>query len=68
MGDLYDDDILLWSERQSDLLRRIAAGEPVNEAVVRLEGAPAVLVLDRGHPVGVITRTDVLASLIAGAR
>jgi hypothetical protein len=31
MGDLYDDDILLWSERQSDLLRRIAAGEPINE-------------------------------------
>jgi Domain of unknown function DUF29 len=31
MTDLYDDDILLWSERQSDLLRRIAAGEPVNE-------------------------------------
>jgi hypothetical protein len=32
MSDLYDDDILLWSERQSDLLRRVAAGEPVNEA------------------------------------
>jgi hypothetical protein len=31
MSDLYNDDILLWSERQSDLLRRIAAGEPVNE-------------------------------------
>jgi Domain of unknown function DUF29 len=31
MSDLYDADILLWSERQSDLLRRIAAGEPVNE-------------------------------------
>jgi hypothetical protein len=31
MNDLYDDDILLWSERQSALLRRIAAGEPVNE-------------------------------------
>jgi Domain of unknown function DUF29 len=31
MSDLYDDDILLWSERQSDLLRRIVAGEPVNE-------------------------------------
>jgi hypothetical protein len=31
MSDLYDDDILLWSERQSDLLRRIAAGEPINE-------------------------------------
>jgi uncharacterized protein (DUF2267 family) len=31
MGDLYDEDILLWSEHQADLLRRIAAGEPVNE-------------------------------------
>ena len=31
MSDLYDEDILLWSGRQSDLLRRIAAGEPVNE-------------------------------------
>ncbi len=31
MSDLYDDDILLWSERQSGLLRRIARGEPVNE-------------------------------------
>src|SRR5690348_1944987 len=31
MGELYDDDILLWSERQADLLRRIAGGEPVNE-------------------------------------
>jgi hypothetical protein len=31
MSDLYDEDILLWSERQSDLLRRIATGEPVNE-------------------------------------
>ena len=30
-GELYDDDILLWSERQGDLLRRIAAGGPVNE-------------------------------------
>ena len=31
MGELYDEDILLWSEHQADLLRRIAAGEPVNE-------------------------------------
>jgi hypothetical protein len=31
MSELYDEDILLWSERQGDLLRRIAAGEPVNE-------------------------------------
>ena len=32
MADLYEADILLWSERQRDLLRRIAAGEAVNEA------------------------------------
>src|SRR3954447_21138782 len=32
MADLYEDDILLWSERQSELLRRRAAGELVNEA------------------------------------
>jgi hypothetical protein len=30
MSDLYDEDILLWSERQATLLRRIAVGEPVN--------------------------------------
>lgn len=27
----YDTDILTWSERQAELLRRIAAGEPTNE-------------------------------------
>jgi Domain of unknown function DUF29 len=32
MSDLYGEDILLWSERQAELLRRMAAGEPVNEA------------------------------------
>ncbi len=32
MADLYEADILLWSERQRDLLRRVAAGEAVNEA------------------------------------
>jgi hypothetical protein len=31
MSDLYEDDILLWAERQSDLLRRRAAGELVND-------------------------------------
>jgi hypothetical protein len=28
----YEADIVLWSERQADLLRRLAAGEAVNEA------------------------------------
>jgi hypothetical protein len=32
MSDLYDNDILIWSEHQAELLRRVAAGEPVNEA------------------------------------
>ena len=34
MGDeLYDIDVLSWSERQAELLRRLARGEIVNEAV-----------------------------------
>ncbi|MBV8341717.1 MAG: DUF29 domain-containing protein [Gammaproteobacteria bacterium] len=31
--DLYERDFLSWSEQQADLLRRLAAGELVNEAV-----------------------------------
>jgi hypothetical protein len=31
MADLYDNDILTWSERQAALLRRVAAGEAPNE-------------------------------------
>jgi hypothetical protein len=31
MSDLYDADILEWSERQADLLRRVAAGERLND-------------------------------------
>ncbi len=30
---LYDEDILLWSEQQAGLLRRLARGERVNDAV-----------------------------------
>jgi hypothetical protein len=33
MSDLYGDDILLWSERQAALLRRMGAGEQVNDQV-----------------------------------
>ena len=49
-------------------LPTIGVGEPVNEAVAALETAAALLVLDRGHPVGVVTRTDVLAYVGAGTR
>ena len=34
MSDLYDTDIVTWSERQAALLRRRAAGELVNEAEI----------------------------------
>ena len=33
MADLYEADILLWSEKQGDLLRRLARGERVNDQV-----------------------------------
>lgn len=33
MGNLYDTDILEWSEHQAALLRRVAAGERVNDQV-----------------------------------
>jgi hypothetical protein len=32
-GDLYDTDIVTWSERQAALLRRLAAGEQVNQQI-----------------------------------
>jgi hypothetical protein len=33
MSDLYETDVAAWSERQSALLRRVAAGEQVNEHI-----------------------------------
>jgi len=44
MGDLYDDDILLWSERQADLLRRHGAGERVNDASIDWENVAEEIV------------------------
>ena len=33
MGDLYETDVVAWSERQASLLRRIAAGETINDQI-----------------------------------
>jgi cystathionine beta-synthase len=44
-------------------LPTVGMGEPVEAAVDRLESAAAVLVLDGGHPVGILTRSDVLGFL-----
>ena len=41
----------------------IGAGEPVAAAVELLETSDAVLVLDDGKPVGVLTRQDLLGHL-----
>ena len=44
-------------------LPTLGSGEAVEMAVARLETAPAVLVLDAGHPVGILSRSDVLEFL-----
>jgi cystathionine beta-synthase len=41
----------------------LGIGETVTDVVDRLESCTAVLVLDGGHPVGVLTRSDVLGFL-----
>ena len=45
----------------------IGVGRPLTRLVEHLDRAPAVLVLDGGHPVGVLSRSDVLAFLAARA-
>ena len=43
----------------------LGIGEPVARVVACLEQGPSVLVLDGGHPIGVLTRSDVLSFLAA---
>jgi cystathionine beta-synthase len=47
----------------SPAIPMIGIGEPVPRLVEQLQRAPAVLVLDGGHPVGVLSRSDALAYL-----
>ncbi len=49
-------------------LPTVGAGEPVEEAVSRLEASPAVVVIDAGHPLGVLTRSDMLEFLAQAPR
>ncbi|MFW6205084.1 MAG: cystathionine beta-synthase [Actinomycetota bacterium] len=44
-------------------LRSVGAGAPVDDAVKALEITDAILVLDGGQPVGVLTRADLLGYL-----
>ena len=43
----------------------IGVGEPVAEVVAQLDGSSTLLVLDGGHPVGLLSRSDVLGYLAA---
>ena len=50
-------------QHMSASLPSVGAGEPVAAAVEELTTADAVLVLDDGKPVGVLTRADLLGYL-----
>jgi cystathionine beta-synthase len=41
-------------------LPMVGSGEPVDEAAARLADGAAVLVIDAGHPTGIVTRSDLL--------
>jgi cystathionine beta-synthase len=43
----------------------VGIGETVSDVVDRLDTSSSVLVLDGGHPMGVLTRSDVLSFLAA---
>ena len=47
-------------------LPMIGSGEPVDVAAARLADSAAVLVLDGGHPTGIVTRSDLL-DFLAGS-
>jgi cystathionine beta-synthase len=47
-------------------LPTIGTGESVDVAAARLQKSTAVLVLDGGHPIGILTRSDLL-DFLAGA-
>ncbi|HLI01518.1 MAG TPA: cystathionine beta-synthase [Acidimicrobiales bacterium] len=49
-------------------LPTMGMGEPIDTAAARLSEAPAVLVLDGGHPVGIVSRADLLDFLARGDR
>jgi cystathionine beta-synthase len=52
-------------EIMSPAMPMVGIGEPVSSLVAQLDRAPSVLVLEGGHPVGVLTRSDVLSFLAA---
>jgi cystathionine beta-synthase len=53
------------SEVMEPAMPMVGIGETVSEVVDRLDTSSSVLVLDGGHPIGVLTRSDVLSFLAA---
>ncbi len=51
-------------KHMSPPLPLVGAGEPLSVARVELEKADAIMVVEEGKPVGVLTRADLLASLV----
>src|SRR5579875_1380269 len=49
-------------------LPMVGSGEPLDVASARLADSPAVLVVDAGHPTGIVTRSDLLDYLAGSAR
>ena len=47
-------------------LALVGMGEAIEEVAARLQEAPAVLVLDGGRPVGILTRSDLLSFMERG--
>jgi cystathionine beta-synthase len=45
-------------------LPTVGSGESLELTVARMDRSGAVLVLDAGHPVGIITRSDVLGAML----
>ncbi|MGH7612324.1 MAG: cystathionine beta-synthase [Candidatus Dormibacteria bacterium] len=76
LGSVQDRDLLEAAFHDPALLQRpvaevmgpplpsVGSGAPVELTVSRMERTGAVLVLDAGHPVGIITRSDVLGALL----
>ncbi len=81
VGSVHEQDLLRRAFAEPRLLERpvgevmapplptVGSGEPIEVVVGSLEEASAVVVIDHGHPVGVVTRTDALGFLasLAGA-
>jgi cystathionine beta-synthase len=80
VGTLRDLELMDLAFRDRDVLERpvgevmgpsmplVGIGEPVARVVECLDAGTSVLVLDGGHPIGVLTRSDVLSFLASRAR